>query len=229
MVILGALVAIGTGTWFALKGRVAVVMAVVILTPELAYTAFSGNVNAFVLVGTVGLWLADRSNKPMVSGGILAALVALKVLPILLLAWFVSQRRRQSLQWFAIAAAAIGFASVAGAGVQSHLEWLTMAGQQPSVGYPASLTGIAAGVGVPLDLLPAIIPATALLALYATWRFRSRPALTFAVLVAASVLCNPTTHAGSYALLLPALTPWTGRAIASRLPPVRTDGASDGA
>ena len=113
--LLVALLAIGAGTWFALTGTVAVVVATLILTPEIAYTALSGNVNAFVLVGVAGVWLADRSGRPVVAGGILAALVAVKVLPILLLAWFVSQRRWRSLQGFALASLAIGLLSIAGA------------------------------------------------------------------------------------------------------------------
>ncbi|MHB8673898.1 MAG: glycosyltransferase family 87 protein [Candidatus Limnocylindrales bacterium] len=211
-----AVTTLGASAWFMLKGSVAVVAASLILIPELAYTALSGNVNAFVLVGVAAVWLADRADRQGIAGGILAALVAIKVLPLLLLAWFIAQRRWRSLQWFAAWSLTIGLLSVLGAGFQSHLEWLTNTSNQPSLGYPASLPAIAATIGVPSGLLPGLIPATAFLALLAAWQLRTRPAATFAILVAATVFCNPTSHAGSYALLLPALTPWTGGTVAAR-------------
>ncbi len=183
-------------------------LAVLALSTELAITALSANINAFLLAGFAGVWLARRSGKPAIVGSLVAIAVAVKILPILLVLWLLVGRRWTELAWFAAVGAVIGIVSLLGAGIGAHFDWLEIARQTSSEGIaPASLPGVLQALGAPSAVIGLVIPLTLLVGAAVIVALRDRPGPAFAAAIVTMVLANPAVHDGSYAMLLPALLP----------------------
>lgn len=207
LVAIGATVA--TTVWFTGLGSLVVTLAVLALSTELAITALSANLNAFLLAGFAAIWLARRAGRPAVVGSLIAIAVAVKILPILLVLWLLVGRRWPELAWFTGVAAVIAVVSLLGAGIGAHFDWLEVARQAGTQGIaPASLPGVLAALGAPAGLVSLVIPITVLIGTAAIAILRDRSGPAFAVAIVTMVLANPAVHDGSYAMLLPALLPW---------------------
>ena len=202
------LAAVATTVWFTGLGSLVVTLAVLALSTELAITALSANINAFLLAGFAGIWLARRSGKPAVVGSLTAIAVAVKILPILLVLWLLVGRRWTELAWFAGVGAVIGIVSLLGAGIGAHFDWLEIARQTSSEGIaPASLPGVLQSLGAPSAVIGLVIPLTLLVGAAVIVALRDRPGPAFAAAIVTMVFANPAVHDGSYAMLLPALLP----------------------
>jgi Glycosyltransferase family 87 len=200
--------AVATTVWFTGLGSLVVTLAVLALSTELAITALSANLNAFLLGAFSAIWLARRSSRPAIVGALIAISVAVKILPILLVLWLLVGRRWAELAWFAGVVAVIGVLSLLGAGVGAHFDWLEVARQTGTQGLaPASLPGLLATLGAPAGLVSIVIPVTVLIGAAAIVLMRDRPGAAFAAAIVTMVLANPAVHDGSYAMLLPALLP----------------------
>jgi Glycosyltransferase family 87 len=200
--------AVATTVWFTGLGSLLVTLAVLALSTELAITALSANLNAFLLAGFAAIWLARRSGRPAVEGSLIAIAVAVKILPVLLVLWLLVGRRWTELAWFAGVTVVIGVMSLLGAGIGAHFDWLEVARQTGTQGIaPASLPGVLAALGAPSGLVSLVIPLTVLAGAAAIVVLRDRPGAAFAVTIVTMVLANPAVHDGSYAMLLPALLP----------------------
>jgi len=197
-----------TVVWLTGLGSVTLTLGTGLLITELAITGLSANINA-VLTGLLCLvWLAYRANRAPVVGVVVAAAVALKVMPIVLVVWLVAGRRWADLRWFLGAGIVIGLVSLAGAGLANHLDWLSVARSTGTEGLaPWSLPGMLGGIGLGPAVLPLVMPATLLAGSGLILVLRDRPGAGFSIAVVTMVLANPAIHDGSFALLLPALMP----------------------
>jgi hypothetical protein len=217
-----------TVVWLTGLGSLTLTLGTGLLITELAITGLSANINA-VLIGLVCLvWLAYRANRAPMVGILVAAAVALKVMPIVLVVWLVAGRRWSDLRWFVGAGLAIGFMSLAGAGLANHLDWLSVARSTGTEGLaPWSLPGMLGRVGLSPGLLPLVMPATLLAGSALILVLRDWPGAGFAVALVTMVLANPAIHDGSFALLLPALMP-LARPMRDAGPAARADAAAVG-
>jgi hypothetical protein len=96
-----------------------VAVAVALSTPFWAQLVH-GQLNLFLLLLIVGAWLADRSERPLLAGGLIGTAVLVKLFPAYLLVYFVLARR-----WRALAAGltAIGIGVVVTSAVLGLDTW----------------------------------------------------------------------------------------------------------
>jgi hypothetical protein len=202
-------VVIATAVWLTGSGSVLVSLAVAVLSWDLVLTAFSANINAVLIPLLSCVWLAFRANRRGTVGAIVAVAVALKVMPVVLVLWLLVQRRWTELRWFVVTAGALGLLSLAGAGIANHLDWLSVARSTGTTGVSGdSLAGFLEGFGLPAQLAPFVIPTVLAAGCAAIIGLRHRPGLGFAAAIVTMVYANPALHAGSLAVVLPALMPY---------------------
>jgi alpha-1,2-mannosyltransferase len=171
---------------------------IAILMLPLALLAMSGNVNGFVLAALVAAW--DQRDRPAVVGVSLAFAVAMKLTPALFVIWLIGARRFRALAAATIAVGFAGLLSLAGAGVQAHIDWLATAPMaQPSPLAVASLTGLSSSA---VGLIAAVI-----VSVFA-WRADERATYSAAAVLAA--LASPALYFQAIALLVAAIVPWIG-------------------
>lgn len=150
-----------------------------------------GNVNGFLLVGYYLVWrYRDHSS----AGGLVGLMTALKLLPVVLLGFLVARRDRRALAWFVGGLVASTAVSVAGAGIQAHVDYfgvLTTSAPQP--GSLPEVTGMR-------WLSPVLLFAGMLLAavLPERWSFR--------ISIATIVFGAPGLGPASASQLLPTLS-----------------------
>lgn len=189
-------------------------VATVLLAHGLAVTAWSGNVNAFLIGAFALVWIASRIGgrgliSPVMAGGLAAVAAVLKLTPVLLVWWLVCTR-----QWKAVGAAvvvglvAVGV-SVAVAGLDAHLRYLDIGRTTADVGASSdSLTGLLLAVGVPPSLATAAPYLAAVIALALIFASRERPDVSYAISILGLVLASPLTRYESLSMCLPAFLPW---------------------
>lgn len=176
--------------------------------PGIPDSAVSGNVNAYLVVLLVLVWWASAKDRPMVAGTAAALATSLKLLPVLLLPWFVATRNWRAAVAFLCAAAVLLFLTIVGAGWNNAIAYLGVVGQTRTSGATSiSLPGIARALGAPDALVAAVSPLVIAGALVFAFAMRSRPGLTFGAMVVAVVFGSPVIHQGTLALLLAAIAP----------------------
>ncbi len=196
------------------RGKTWVAIGVALLSYLLGVTAWSGNLNAF-LVPLIGLiWPLTRENHPRARGDYLAgALVALmsglKLTPVFLGVWFVATGNRRALVAAAITGIILLGFSVALAGTQAYADYLQIGGATATVGGGGlSLVGLLAGAGVS-GRIAALSPAlVAVVAGALALAVRSRPGLAFFVTTLAVIFASPVVRFESLALVVSAFSPW---------------------
>lgn len=192
-----------------LKGRRRYLAAIVValLSQALAVEALSANVDAVLVAGAIVVWRAPRKWDPLV-GVIVAVMAGVKLLPIAFGWWLICQRRWKAVAWLIGGLAVLGVVSLAGAGLQAHLTYLSIARQTTDGGAtPESLSTVAQVLGV-----PAAIAATAPVAFFIAcagvmFALRDRPGVTYAIAVLASVFGSPVVNNENLVRLLPILLP----------------------
>jgi len=190
------------GLWVIRRGRWPALALVVLLTPDVVWTAWSGNVNAYVVPALVAAW-AWQLRQPL-AAGILGGLAAGARLTPLVLGWW--GLVTCSWRWtvgMAITLVGVAAVSLAGAGLPNHLSWLEVARYTATTGARNdSLIGVLRGLGLDPALAGIGGPVVMVLAAIAILLLRGRPAGAWAVATLAMVLASPVTHQGSLALLL---------------------------
>jgi hypothetical protein len=167
----------------------------------------SGNLDVYRLGATILVWRTyDR--RPLLAGGIVGILTAIKLTPGVLVLWFLVMR-----QWrAALAAIAAGLVAtiiaVLIAGLQAHLDYLSVVTTTFSVGTSADgLAGWARIIGVDpaiARLLPSIGAGCLILAMV---RFANRPGRSFVLAVLASTVGGPASGNHTWANAIATLAP----------------------
>ncbi len=180
--------------WLWRRNAVAASVGLALLSVPIAIELGLGNVNAFLLAGTIALWaLRDRP----ASGVILGAMVAVKAWPVLLVVWLVGQGSWKTLGYAAATAVLLTLAGVVGSSIADATTYLEIvAGVHLSAFSPSWL----------LDL-PWLWAVTAIVGSACTLLLRRRPGVSFAVAVVTMVLGSPVVNPNTYAVLLAALAP----------------------
>ena len=183
-------------------------VAVILLGIPLTYEIGVGNVNAFILAGAVGIWWASTRGHEWTAGVIAAFLVLVKLWPIALAWWLVTQRRWDAAKAGIVAGVVLVGISVLGAGLDAHLTYLQVIRDTTSIGTSVlSVAGIARYAGVP-GSIAAVLPWVVFAGGCAlAWVFRDRPAVSYACAIVAMTLGSSVVNINSYALLLATLAP----------------------
>ncbi len=182
--------------------------ALLVFLVPLVFEVPTGNVNGPLLGMVVAIWLLARGGHDRAAGALLAVAAAVKLTPAILLAWFVVQRRWSALGAFALAGLALGAVSLAGAGLQAHIDYLGVIGQTGSVGTTQfSMAGLLRVAGLPPEIArwaPALVD---LAGIGLIWWGRRQPAVTYSVAVFTMVWGSPVMNFDWLTLMLAALAP----------------------
>ena len=194
-------------------------LAVLVLCVPIAYEIGVGNVNAFILAGSIVIWFTATRGHGRVAGVLTAFLVMVKIWPLALVWWLVVQRRTDALRAGFAAGVILAVISVLGAGIAAHVTYLQVIRDTASQGTSdLSIAGLAWSVGVPGTIAGLLGWLVFFGGLGIAWLLRSRPGVSFACAIVAMVLGSSVVNINSYAMLIailaPAAWPVPGRAAA---------------
>lgn len=183
-------------------------LAVIALTIPLVYEIGVGNLNALLVAGIVAAWVLLVRGRDVQAGALIAAMTALKLTPVVLAWWLITQRRWSGVKGFVAAGLAIAAVSIVGAGLPAHLEYLGIVRQTSATGTSMlSLAGIARYAGVD----PAIASSLPTLALVTGFIViiivRDRSSLAFCVAIVTMLLGSPVININWFTILLGTLAP----------------------
>ena len=183
-------------------------LAVFVLSIPLVYEIGVGNLNALLIAGIVGAWYLLVRGRDIGAGVVIAGMTALKLTPVVLAWWLITQRRWTALKAFIVAGLVFALVSVLGAGLSAHLEYLGIVRQTSTAGTSdLSLAGMARFLGVEPSVA-SLLPMVALVAGFAAvWLLRGRPGLAYAVAVVTMLLGSPVVNINWFTVLLAALAP----------------------
>ena len=131
-------------------------------------------------------------------------MAGIKLWPLVLLVWFVAQGRWRAVAGAGVALVAVGLVSVAGAGLQAHIEYLGIARQ--TAASPLSLPGMLQAVGLSVPWANYVVLAIGAVLIFV---LRNRPELAFAVAIPTMILGSPVVNINTYALLITGLIPFS--------------------
>ncbi len=110
------------------KIRAPILALALLLFPSFFPTIFTlhhGSPSLLVAVLVVGALVAERDGRSRIAGVLLALAILIKIVPIFLVAYLALRRRWRALAATAVACVAFMMLSVAVAGFDSHVHWLT--------------------------------------------------------------------------------------------------------
>jgi alpha-1,2-mannosyltransferase len=199
---------VGSLVWMAYELRLRAVWTILgvgmlLLSSPLLDTLRLGQIYSVLTLGLVAAWVADRHNKPLLSGCALGLVVAVKpsLAPVLL--WPLVRRRWGMLGASFASGAAATLVGLIVAGPEATLDWLRLMASVPSDWYweNASLPGAAArlfsenGYVEPVAMLPWAVTVAQVLGggivVLTAARTRRDPEMGLWALVAASLLVSP--------------------------------------
>ena len=199
---------VGTTLVMMRRRPIVIGLAVLLLSIPLVYEIGVGNLNGLLIAGIVGAWYLLVRGRDVAAGAVIAGMTALKLTPVVLAWWLITQRRWSALRAFVATGLVIGIVSVLGAGLSTHLEYLGIIRQTSTVGTSdLSLAGMArfAGVDPPMASL---LPTVALIGgLVVVWLLRDRPGAAYAAAVVTMLLGSPVVNINWFTVLLTALAP----------------------
>lgn len=206
----GLLGAMGTALHGCRSRTGPTLVAIILLSPMIAITAISGNVNAWLIptyAMTFALTGSPASRRSTVALGVIAgSAAAFKLAPVLLVWWLLIQGRR-SATVVAVATGLIWVAAsivVAGPGAFSTYVQISRATTQGGVSL-LSATGIARAIGAP-DAIATLAPLACLgIAAFGAFLLRRRPALASIALVLGTIFATPVVRFESFGLLVAAV------------------------
>lgn len=187
-------------------------IALALVSFPLAWELGVANVNGLLLGGTVAAWILARRDRDGWAGAIIGLMAVVKLWPIVLLTWFVTQRRWNALRGVTVSVVAACLVSIACAGLDAHLQYLTIAGGTPP--SLLSVAGLLAESGVRVPWIGYALLAFGVAEIRA---LRTRPAVAYSVAVVTMVLASPVVNINTYALLIASLAPFAWPLV----PPVR--------
>jgi len=192
----GLVITFATAAWLLVRGGLIVAGIIAIMAVALAEQAVAGNANGFLFLALVAVWILRA--RPALAGSLIAAAIAVKLTPALLLIWLVTARRWKLFAAAVAALAVIGVVSLVGAGVQNHLDWLASVPQ--AVPAPTSIAGM---TGLPSAV---VLVLSALAVLVASGLRDER--VTFSVAVIAAALASPALYLGTIGIAAAAAAAW---------------------
>jgi hypothetical protein len=205
-----ACIAVIVGSLIVLLRKEPVVTGIVmlVLMVPLVYEIGVGNLNAIVVGGLLLTWRFFANHQDRYAGIALAIVTAFKLTPSIFAWWLICQRRWTATRSFVVAGLVLLVVSVIGAGLGSHLEYLSIVRQTASVGTSnLSLSGLARTVGIPAEIAN-ILPYLALVVGGAgIWMLRRRPTASWVMAVVTMLAASPVVNINWFTLLLAALAP----------------------
>lgn len=181
--------------------------ALLLLSVPFVYEFAVGNVNSFLLVALLAAWRAFAAGRPATSGGLAAVASAVKVTPIFVGWWAVVTGGRSALVALLGTGVVALLVSLAGAGLENHLAYVSaLAGGAVSFS-PLSLGGMLRFLGVSESMTRIVVAAVAAGAVLLIWRLRNRPDRGFQVAVVAMIAASPAVSINWFVLLLALLAP----------------------
>lgn len=197
------LVAVAAVVW---RSPIVGVVLTALLAPFIGWQVGLGNVNGFLVLGVLGVWLVR--DRPWVVGLILALMVSVKVVPIVLVMWLLTTGRRRALAATASAGALLLVVSVLAAGVDAHLDYLGVVLHTASTGNSVtSVAGLLLAAGLPNEIARLAPWAILIIGSIVMWMFRAREHVTFSVAVFVMLLAAPALQPYWLAMLIVALAP----------------------
>lgn len=174
-----------------------------------SFAALSGNLNAYLVGLFVLTWWASSRERPWLAGAAAALATALKLSPIVLLWWFVTQRRWRSARAYLVAGLALAVAGVVFAGPQANLDFVRLAfggNVQPTVwSAPIMLERL---LGMPTEIARYGTTIAILVGLMAVLACRNHPRAAFAATILTTIYSSPVVLEGNFALLIALAAPW---------------------
>jgi Glycosyltransferase family 87 len=203
------LVALATSLLMLARARpLLTAAAMLILLFPTVYEIGVGNVNSFLLLGLILIWRLTTTGREAAAGAIGAVMTAVKLTPGITLWWLLVTGRLRAFGAAAVTGVAVLLVSIAGAGLQPHLDYLGFMTNRGVIGTsPLSLGGMARYLGVPgnvADLLPTLGIAVGLLLVLV---FRRHPAISFGIAVVTMIYGSPAVSINWYVLLYALLAP----------------------
>lgn len=192
----GLLATLATAAWLLARGGLIVAAIIAAMAGPLALQSLAGNANGFLFGALVLVWLLR--SRPWVAGALLAGAIVVKLTPVLLLLWVIGTRRWRLLRGTVAGLAVIGIVSLAGAGLQNHVDWL--ASVPHSLPVPTSLAGLS-GLSSTVILL-----GLGVLVALAVWAGDER--LGFSAAVVAAAIASPALYLGTLGIAAAAAAPW---------------------
>jgi hypothetical protein len=183
-------------------------IAVLALVVPLTYEIGVGNVNAFLLLGSVLIWRWTINGRERPAGAVAAFITLLKVSPIVVCWWLFTQAKWRAVVTGLMVGLGLVVVSILGAGLDAHLRFVEITRDTATIGVSElSLAGLAKAIGVPAAVAN-FLPTAALAAgLLGVLFLRTRPAWAYSLAVATMVVGSPVVNINSYALLLGCLAP----------------------
>ncbi len=182
--------------------------AILVLSPAVRFELGVANVNGLLLGGIVLTWWLAVRRKDRPAGALIALMAALKLAPAVLILWFVGQRRWTAVQSFIVAGIACLLVSLAGAGLEAHLDYLRVVGETQVSGLSdLSIAGLLLGLGAPPLVAPIVTGCLLVFGSIEVLALRHRPRLAFAVAVGTMIIASPVVNLNTLTLMLAALAP----------------------
>jgi len=198
-------------------------LAVLALVVPLTYEIGVGNVNAFLLLGTVLIWKWSTGGRETHAGAVAAFITLLKVSPIVICWWLFTQGKWRAVVGGIAVGSALIAVTILGAGFDAHLRFIEITRTTATIGQSElSLAGLAKAIGVPASVASFLPTAALVTGLIGVLLLRSKPAWAFSLAVATMVLGSPVVNINSYALLLGCLAPaiWPMEPVLARSEPI---------
>jgi len=201
---------LGTAGWIVVRGTLPALVITFVLAAAIGECAASGNLNSFLAPALALAWWSTQSGRPRIAGVLVAAGGCLKIGPGAPALWLAACRQYGALVAGAVTVAILGAVSLAGAGLQAHLDYLDIARQSTqAAGWGASIPGLLNQFHAPAGVIDLSVPAVWILGAVAIWALRHRPAAAFGVSVALAVWGTPVVHITAVALLMALAAPFT--------------------
>lgn len=199
---------VGTMVVMLRRRPILVGAAIVVLSIPIVYEIGVGNLNGLLVAGIAGAWLLLVRGRDLAAGAVIAGMTALKLTPVILAWWLITQRRWHALKAFAVAGLIIAGISIVGAGLAPHLEYLGIVRQTSTTGTSElSLAGLGRVLGLD-PALAGLLPTLALVAGFgAIWLLRDRPGLAYGAAVVTMLVGSPVVNVNWFTVLLVALAP----------------------
>ena len=169
----------------------------------------AANVNSFVLLGLILIWMAWVQRRDVASGAICRSLLAaVKLTPMIAVWWLLVTGRPKAFAVAMLGILALFLVGLVGAGVQAHLDYLAMLRDPASMGiYPESLAGFLWSWGVPEDWARVTPWVTAAGGVIVVWLLRRHPGWSYAAAVLTMIFGSPAVSTTWFILLYALIAP----------------------
>ena len=174
-----------------------------------AFAALSGNVNAYLVPLFALTWWASTRGRTRLAGSAAALATALKLGPLVLLWWFVTQRSWRSARAFIVASLVLAVAGLVFAGLQANVDFVHLALGGDVAASRLSVPGLLHRLFHTRDSVAHLGTIFAIVAgLAAIYLLRSRPRAAFAAAILTTIYSSPVVLEGNLALLVALAAPW---------------------